>query len=671
MEPADRAAWLRAEIERHNRLYYERESPEISDSEWDALFRELVDLEAAHPELKTQDSPTQRVGSVPAAGFAQHKHGVPMLSLDNAFGEEEIRAFDERVRRGLGHSEDVGYEVELKFDGLSLSLTYQDGTLKLATTRGDGTTGEVVTANARTISDIPQQLAEPVAGTIEIRGEVLMRQDVFEALNKERISRGQQAFANPRNAASGGMRQLDTSLVAERKLSFFAYGLGAVPRGLDLPATQSQIQAWLHRLGFPRAPHLATCIGADALVKRAEAIQGLRASLPFGIDGCVVKVDSLADQAELGFTSRGPRWAVAVKFPSEQAFTVVHSVVWQVGRTGVVTPVAEMEPVFVGGVTVTRATLHNLQELQRKDVRPGDTVIVQRAGDVIPEVVGPVLEKRPDDTRPVDPPTTCPDCGTALVQAEGYVAIRCPNRKACPSQIASKIIHFAGRKAMDIDGLGDKQILRYMELGWIGDVASIYGLVARRDELKELDRMGEASTDNLLQAIEASKVRPLDRLVFGLGIPSVGERTSKDLARAFGTLAALREAQFDQLVEISDIGERTAGIIVEWFEEPENQELIDNLLAAGVAPVESAAPVGDQFAGQTFVFTGKLEKFTREDAEAKVMELGGKAAGSVSKNTSYVVAGPGAGSKLAKAEQLGVAVLTEEEFLRLLPEGSL
>lgn len=663
MLPAERAAWLRGEIERHNRLYYVLDRPEISDSEWDALFRELQELEASHPEIRTPDSPTARIGAPPGEGFTSHRHLVPMLSLDNAFGEEELRAFDERVRRGLGVEGPVQFFAELKFDGLSMSLTYEDSVLTTATTRGDGETGEVVTDNARTVRDIPLRLSRPVPGVLEVRGEVLMFKVVFEALNAERTERGEQVFANPRNAAAGAMRQLDSRVTASRKLSFCAYGVGAGPQLSD---TQSGTMEALRELGFAIRSEGRVLRGGDALVAHAEAVHAQRADLPFGIDGIVFKVDRLDDQGQLGFTARGPRWAIAYKFPAEQAFTVLRKISSQVGRTGVVTPVAELEPVFVGGVTVSRATLHNYEDLRRKDVREGDTVVIQRAGDVIPEVLGPVLEKRVGDPPVPAEPAECPECGSTLRREQGMVALVCPN-KACPAQVSAKLIHFASRGAMDIDGLGEKQIVRFLELGYLTDLPSIYRLWACRDQLVELDRMGVQSVENLLQAIESSKNRPLDRLLFGLGIRFVGDRTAGDLAREFRTLDAFRHAHHDALIQVPDIGPRTAGEIESWLEDEDNQKLLDGLLEVGVRPVEAEAPKGDLFAGKTIVFTGKLERVSREEAEAIVLRWGGKPSGSVSKQTSLVVAGPGAGSKLAKAEQLGIEVIDEDAFLALLP----
>ncbi|HZH97705.1 MAG TPA: NAD-dependent DNA ligase LigA [Fimbriimonadaceae bacterium] len=663
MSPAERAAELRDAVERHNYLYYVLDSPEVSDSEYDRLFRELQDIEQQHPDLRTPDSPTQRIGAPPATSFPQHRHRVPMLSLDNAFGESELRAFDERVRRGLGVEGPVQYQAELKFDGLSMSLTYEAGLLTVASTRGDGTTGEAVTPNARTVRGIPLKLREPLEDLLEVRGEVIMFREQFEAMNALRAERGEQVYANPRNAAAGSMRQLDSRITAARKLNFFAYGLGAGPRLAD---TQSGTLQRLKKLGFAVRPETTVLKGADELVEYMRLWQDRRPELPFAIDGIVVKVDALEQQERLGWTSRGPKWAVAYKFPAEQAFTRLKRIFAQVGRTGAVTPVADLEPVIVGGVSVTRATLHNYEDLKRKDVREGDTVVIQRAGDVIPEVVGPVLDRRPEGAEPAPEPTACPECGTALQRRDGEVALKCPNN-SCPAQVAAKLRHFVSRGAMDIEGMGEKLIDRFLELGLLTDIPSIYRLRNRRDEMLALDRFGEQSVENLLSGIEASKTRPLDKLIFGLGIRFVGDRGAQDLASEFRTLNRLRKAKYEDLVAIPNVGPRTASEIEQWLEEEENQGMLDQLLELGVRPPEPEAPVSYLFSGKTLVFTGKLERFGREAAEELVGKLGGKAAGSVSKNTSIVVAGPGAGSKLAKAEQLGVTVLTEEEFLDLLP----
>jgi len=684
MDPAKRAAELRREIERHNYLYYVLDSPEISDTQWDKMFRELQDLETKHPELRTPDSPTLRVGAAPLSKFEQHRHLVPMLSLDNAFGEDELKAFDERIKKALGTTEEIEYHCELKFDGASISLTYVDGLLEIATTRGDGTVGENVTPNAKTVRGVPLRLIKTLHGTIEVRGEVVMFKEAFKEVNEKRAARGEQVLANPRNAASGGLRQLDSKLTAERKLSFFAYGLGAVRlerRGHEatdeghegsvvegLPDSQFGLIKYLRDLGFAVRSDTAAVKGIDKVLKYIQDAQTKRASLPFLIDGIVIKVNKLAEQEELGFSNRGPRWAIAYKYPAEQAFTVLKDVILQVGRVGTITPVADLEPVQVGGVTVTRATLHNWDDIRRKDVRIGDTVIIQRAGDVIPEVVGPVLDKRKGKPKLPEEPTHCPECGTALVRVPGEVAIKCPNRE-CPAQVAAKLGHWASRGAMDIEKLGWKTIERFLDIGLLTDIPSIYRLKDRRDELIGLERMGEQSVDNLLQGIEDSKHRSLDRFIFGLGIRFVGERGAQDMARAFKSLQAFASATYEQLEAIADVGPRTASEISLWLEDENNQKLISDLLSLGVQPVEPEKPVSDVFAGKTFVFTGKLEKFSREDAEKLVDRLGGKAAGSVSKNTNYVVAGPGAGSKLAKAEQLGVEVLDEDGFLKMVPKG--
>ena len=671
MDPAAQAADLRARLDRANERYYQQDAPEISDGEYDALFRRLVDLEAAHPELATPDSPTQRVGAAPVGAFVPHRHATPMLSLDNAFGEEELRAFDERVRKGLD-AERVAYHCELKFDGASISLTYADGLLETGATRGDGTTGETVTANAKTVRGVPLRLKETLPGTLEVRGEVVMLKATFERVNADRAAAGGQVFANPRNAAAGGLRQLDSKQTAQRRLNFFAYGTGLVDAGGSrrLAATQGGVLARLRALGCAVRDEPRVVEGADGLWAYVQEVDAGREGLPFGIDGVVVKVDDIGDQERLGSTARGPRWAIAYKFPAEQAFTRLLRIGVQVGRTGSLNPLAELEPVNVGGVVVSRATLHNYDEVRRKDVREGDVVIVQRAGDVIPEVVGPVLDRREGDPPEPQEPTECPSCGTPVGRKEGEVFLKCPNRH-CPAQISMKLQHFVGRRMMDIDGLGEKLVDRFLELGLLSDQASIYRLPAHRDRLIGLERLGEQSVDNLIRSVETSKGRSLPRFLFALGIPEVGEKGAQDLARELRTLDAVRTADYDTLLAVPNIGPRTAAELQAWFEEEDNKALVDELLALGVAPVEIAGPAGDALAGKTFVFTGKLERFTREAAEAAVADLGGKAAGTVTKKTSYLVAGPGAGSKLANAEKLKVEVIDEDAFLAMLPEGTL
>jgi DNA ligase (NAD+) len=671
LEIEQRARELRELIEYHNRLYYVYDSPVISDTEFDMLFRELVDLENKYPELRTPDSPTQRIGAEPLKEFAQHRHKLPMISLDNVFGEEELVAFDKRVKRALGTRDSIEYYAELKFDGVSISLIYEEGVLVLAATRGDGFSGEVVTPNVRTARGVPLRLAEKFEGTLEVRGEVLMLKESFEQLNKERRERNQQVFVNPRNAASGALRQLDSRITAARKLNFFSYGVGYIesPRlkSNRLADTQEKVMDKLHKFGFPISLLHRTCSNLEELLEFVQEVHQKRHDLPFGIDGVVVKVNQLDLQEQLGSTARSPRWAVAYKFPAEQAFTKLLGIIPHVGRTGVITPVAELEPVFVGGVTVSRATLHNYEDFARKDVRVGDTVIVQRAGDVIPEILGAVLEKRKPEFKPPEPPTHCPQCSTKLVREEGLVALRCPNPE-CSAQISAKLRHFATRGAMDIEGLGDKLIHRLLELGFLKDIPSIYRLKEHRDKLVQLERMGELSVSNLLEAIEASKTRPLHRLIYALGIPSVGSRTAEDLAREFKTLDKFMQVNYEQLVAVPNIGPLTASEIEEWMEEPENKKLVQELVELGVRPPEPEKPLGDLFEGQVVVFTGKLERFAREEAEEIVRKLGGKATSSVSNATTLVVAGPHAGSKLEKAEKLGIKIINEEEFLSMLPK---
>lgn len=661
MSPAQRAEFLRSEIERHNRLYYLNEQPEISDSEYDKLFRELLELEAAHPELKTPDSPTQRIGSAPITAFGTHQHLTPMLSLDNAFGEQELKDFDARVRKGLG-VETANYFAELKFDGLSLSVTYEDGVLVRATTRGDGVQGEDVTPNARTLKGLPLKMHEPIPGVVEVRGEVIMTKEAFEALNSERAKKGESLYVNPRNAASGSLRQLDSSVTASRKLDFFAYATGT-----RIADSQQETLARLSRAGFQTYPKTILSEGIENVIAFAKEVEELRPSLPFGIDGVVVKVNSLDEQEQLGFTARSPRWAIALKFASEQAFALLKTISWNVGRTGTLTPVAELEPVFVGGVTVSRATLHNHSDLARKDVRPGDTVIVQRAGDVIPEVVGPVLEKRPEGAVPAPLPETCPVCGTAVIV--NNTNIKCPN-KMCNAQVLEKLVHFASRGAMDIENLAAKQLEKLMEMGLITDIPSIYLLPTHpeaRERMISTEGWGEISVNKLFEGIERSRTRPLEKLIFGLGIPNVGSRTAVALAEQFGSLGALAEATEDVLIGIRDIGQITAEGIALWLSDEDNKQQLLRLIELGIDPrVEKPTEDNLPWSGWTMVFTGTLSKMTREQAEEAARKLGAKPSGSVSKATTYVVAGEKAGSKLDKARSLGVKVLTEDEFLELL-----
>jgi DNA ligase (NAD+) len=662
-DPAKRAEDLRRQLDFHNYRYFVLDDPEIEDREWDAMLAELKALEADHPELVTEDSPTQRVGATPSEKFAQHRHISPMMSLDNAFDDSELRAFDDRVRRLTGMDK-ITYIGEPKFDGLSISLTYIDGKLTVGATRGDGQVGEAVTSNVRTIRSIPLRLQVESAQTLEVRGEILLDRSEFERINAERESMNLPQFANPRNAAAGTIRQLDSRITAARNLSFWTWGVGE--SGIDF-RTQSEMYEWLREAGFPVSKEVTKLEGIDACIAFTEKWIGRRSTLPFDIDGLVFKVDDRKLQRDLGATARGPRWAIAYKFAAQEARTTLNEIWWSVGRTGQVTPIAELEPVKVGGVTIGRATLHNTDEMLRKDVREGDTVVVRRAGDVIPEVVAFV----PDDEHEVRaipaPPKTCPVCGMALVRKQAEAALRCLN-KLCPAQVAQRIVHFVSRGAMDIDGLGEKLILRLLDLGLIIDLAGIFRLAERRDDLIALDRMGEQSVSNLLAAIENAKEPPLNRFIYGLGIRHVGEATAFELAHAFGEFDHFRGATYEELLSVPDIGPNTAAEIVEFFQDEDNSKLVDELLAVGVKPQIAAKRIVGKWNGQTYVFTGKLEQMTREEAEAIVRERGGTAASSVSKATTFVVAGPGAGSKLAKAEELGLKILTEAEFVQRLEE---
>lgn len=648
----ERLTWLQAEVDRHNRLYHGEDAPEISDSEFDALVRELASL-----SVKLGVQTPVRVGAPAKRGLPEHRHRAPMLSLDNAFSTDELMAWHERNCKVAGVG-DIRYSAELKYDGMSLSLVYKDGVLVSAATRGDGAVGELVTENAKTVAGIPHTI--PYSGDLEVRGEVMMSKATFARLNDARRLAGQQLFVNPRNAAAGAMRQIDTRLVAERSLEFYPYGQGD---GEAIRPTQGEVLLALQEMGFTLPNLRLSGDSMESVIGFVQQVQVMRPDLPFGIDGVVVKVDSVTIQSQLGFTSRGPRWALAYKFPAEQAFTILREIGLQVGRTGVVTPVAELEPVFVGGVQVSRATLHNFSDLKLRDVRAGDRVIVQRAGDVIPEVVGAVLADRPADSVEPTPPTHCPECRTELVEVG--VAFRCPNA-ACPAQTTGALIHFCGRGALDIEGLGEKLVVRLTQLGYLSDLASIFELGRHRAELTQLEGLGETSITKLLEMIESRRNPALPKFLYGLGIRQVGERTSVDLAQAFGELSALSTATEADLVAIPDVGPITAREIAQWFASDDGQRLLARFAELGVQPQSEAKREGGPFSGQTWVFTGSLEKLNRDEAEAIIVAGGGKAAGSVSAKTTTVVAGPGAGSKLAKAEQLGIRVMTEAEFLALV-----
>lgn len=673
----ERAAWLRGEIERHNHAYYVLDAPTIPDAEYDKLFRELQDLEQQYPGLLTADSPTQRVGAPPLREFQPHAHGVPMLSLNNAFEPEEVEAFDKRVRDGLETIAAIDYAVEPKFDGLAISLTYENGIFSRGATRGDGVTGEEVTPNLRTLRDIPLRLqGEGWPKLIEIRGEVLMFKADFAELNTRQRERGDKEFANPRNAAAGSLRQLDSRITAGRPLSFFAYGVGL---GADAVAatTHAELMDRLAAWGFPVAAERRVVQGARGLLAYFNEIGEKRPGLPYDIDGVVYKVNRLDWQAVLGFVSRAPRFAIAHKFPAEEALTEVLGIDVQVGRTGAITPVARLKPVFVGGVTVTNATLHNADEVRRKDVRVGDTVIVRRAGDVIPEVVTSVLEKRPMRDlfggEPLHPPfelpENCPECGSRVVKGEDEAIARCTGGLYCPAQRKQALWHFAARRAMDIEGLGDKLVDQLVEAGLVHTPADLYALMV--EQLAGLERMGEKSARNLVDAIAASRQTTLARFIFALGIRNVGEATARDLAKYFGSLDALLVADVDALQAVPDVGPIVAESIAAFFGEAHNREVIDGLRRAGVHwPEGEPESAGSQLlAGKTLVLTGTLPTLKRDEAKARIEAAGGKVAGSVSKKTDYVVAGEEAGSKLEKALELGVPVIDEAALLSLLEQG--
>ena len=687
--PAERHRDLVEAIERANRLYYGKDAPEISDAEYDALMRELVELEAAHPDLVTADSPTQRVGFTPAATFSEVRHSRPMLSLANAFSAEELRAFDTRVRRGLDlppapdRAPGLDYVAELKIDGLAVSLRYERGRFVQGATRGDGYTGEDVTANLRTIAVIPDRLPEPVS--IEVRGEVFMPKAEFARINREREEAGLPLYANPRNSGAGSLRQIDPAVTASRRLAFWSYSLVG-----EEAASQSASLARLEALGLPVNPERADSLDIEGVIGFAESWREKRHGLPYETDGVVVKVDATELQERLGTVARAPRWAIAYKFPPEQTESLVLDIVPYVGRTGTLTPVAHLRPTKVAGSTVARATLHNLDEVRRKDIRIGDTVILQKAGDVIPEVVRPVLERRTGAERQWDMPAACPVCGTAVVRDEGAVRHYCPNLR-CPARVAQEYGHFVGRGGMDIEGAGWVVLSQLLERGMVHRRGDFYRLTI--DDLMTLDRYAKRSAENLAASIERARVRPLARILNALGIPQVGEQTAIDLAdwiaerippgedepmggrsgwfaRVAAFLGEVARTEPDRFQEVEGVGPTVAVSLAAYFSAPDTAGILADLVDAGVEPERPVPrPTGARegfLAGKTVVVTGTLEGLSREDAEAAVRSAGGKPAGSVSRKTDYVVAGPGAGSKLAKAQEFGVLVLDVEAFRRLL-----
>jgi DNA ligase (NAD+) len=659
---------LRAAIRHHDYCYYVLDAPEISDAEYDILMRELQALEAKWPDLITPDSPTQRVGGAPSPAFGSVIHPEPMLSLDNAFSAAEVEAFDRRVRERLGVDGPVTYCAEPKLDGLAVSLLYENGRLVRGATRGDGVSGEDVTANLRTLPSLPLRLAgSDWPAFLEVRGEVYMPRAGFLAMNQRLQEAGERVFANPRNAAAGSLRQLDARVTARRPLRWFAYGLGAGGNDPALPDTHFERLGRLRAWGLPVCPLNRRVSGVEGLLAYHREMQARRAELPFEIDGVVYKVDAIASQQRLGFVSRAPRWALAHKFAAEEAVTRVLAVAFQVGRTGAITPVARLAPVAVGGVIVSNVSLHNFDELRRKDVRIGDAVIVHRAGDVIPEVVRVVIEERPDDAAEVALPTHCPECGAAVVRPAGEAIARCSGQLSCPAQRKEALRHFASRRAMDIDGLGDKLIAALVDSGRVRDPADLYGLSV--PELAALPRMGEKSAANIVAAIARSRDTTLPRFLYALGIRGVGEATARTLAAHFGDLQPLMAADAETLQAVSDVGPVVSAYIVAFFREPHNREVIARLLAAGVHWPAASVPapaMASPLQGKRVVLTGTLAALTREQAKAEILARGGAVSESVSARTDYVVAGEAPGSKLDKARALGVTVLDEAAFLALL-----
>ena len=665
----------------HDRLYHQMDTPEISDADYDALRRELESIEAQYPDLATLDSPTRTVGAAPAAGFGKVKHVVPMLSLGNAFSADDVADFITRIRNflNLGEDEKVELAAEPKIDGLSCSLRYEGGRLVMAATRGDGAEGEDITANVRTIADIPQQLSGTPPDVIEVRGEIYMRRDAFAALNVAQESAGKSPFANPRNAAAGSVRQLDPAITAARPLCFFAYALGQVSEKIG--STQWAIRQALKSWGFVEAEPARLCAGIDDVLAYYNDVAAARAEIPFDIDGVVYKVNRLDLQERLGFVSRAPRWAIAHKFPAEQAVTRLNDIIIQVGRTGALTPVAVLEPITVGGVVVSRATLHNEDEIARKDVRIGDHVVIQRAGDVIPQILSVVMERRTGDSRPFIFPDTCPVCGSQAVRADGEVVRRCTGGLICEAQAVERLKHFVSRNGFDIEGLGDKIIAEFWADGRVRTPGDLFRLAERdaqeSEKLQDREGWGVQSVKNLFAGIESRRTIDLDRLIYALGIRQVGEATAKRLAASYGTFDHWRESMITaqdpdgeahaELLAIEDIGPGVAGDIVAFFAQSHNRAILDDLAGVlNVRPYQAPAVSNSPVAGKTVVFTGTLTKMKRAEAKARAERLGAKVAGSVSQKTDFVVAGEDAGSKLKTARDLGVTVLSEDEWLAMI-----
>ncbi|MBE6936013.1 MAG: NAD-dependent DNA ligase LigA [Ruminococcaceae bacterium] len=659
MDAKERAAQLRERLQYYAKLYYEKDAPEISDYEYDLLMQELRKIEAAHPELITPDSPTMRVGGAPVEGFAQYRHEVPLQSLNDVFSFEDVEAFDRRVREVIAFPE---YVVELKIDGLSVALAYQDGVFMSGATRGDGQVGEDVTGNLRTVRNIPLKL-EGVPGRLVVRGEVYLNHHALEVLNERRAAAGEPLFANCRNAAAGSLRQLDSRVAAARGLDIFCFN---VQQASDVAfSTHSESLDFLKAHGFPVSPYYETFTDIADVCAEIRRLGEMRGELPFDIDGAVVKVNSLADRELLGTTSKAPRWAVAYKYPPEEKATVLRDIVITVGRMGTLTPNAVLDPVRVAGSTVSRASLHNEAYIAEKDIRIGDTVLIRKAGDIIPEVVSVIADLRPENAAPFRMPETCPVCGAPVSRLEGEAALRCTGAE-CPAQLQRNIEHFASRAAMDIEGLGEAVVEQLIEAGLVHTYADLYDLT--KEQLLSLDRFAEKSAENLIRAIDESRARPLSRLITAFGIRQVGESAARTLSRTFGSLDRLMTATRDELLAVEDIGGITADCILDWFAGEQSQDIIARLRRAGVNFQSDEAPTDLRFAGMTFVLTGTLTRFTRDAAKAEIENRGGKVSGSVSKKTTIVVAGEAAGSKLDKANALGIRVIDEEEFLTLIAD---
>ena len=655
---------LRQDLRRYEYEYHVLDNPTIPDAEYDRLFHQLKALEAAHPELITADSPTQRVGAKPLSGFAQIRHEIPMLSLDNAFSDEEFYAFVKRIEDRLIRLPDpLTFCCEPKLDGLAVSILYVNGVLTQAATRGDGTTGEDITANIRTIRNIPLQLLMDNPPTrLEVRGEVFMPHAGFERLNQQALEKGEKTFANPRNAAAGSLRQLDPKITSKRPLVLNAYGIG-IAEGVDLPNTHYDRLQWLKSIGIPVNPEIRLCNGTDEVLDFYRDIQNKRSSLGYDIDGTVLKINDIALQEKLGFISKAPRWAIAYKFPAQEELTRLNDVEFQVGRTGAITPVAKLEPVFVAGVTVSNATLHNGDEIERLDIAIGDTVVIRRAGDVIPQIIGVLHDRRPADARPIVFPETCPVCDSAIVRIEGEAVARCTGGLFCAAQRKEALKHFVSRKAMDIDGVGGKLIEQLVDRELVHTPADLFKLDLTT--LTRLERMGTKSAENALASLEKAKNTTLARFIFALGIREVGEATALNLANHFKTLEALQNADLEALQQVPDVGEVVANRILAFWHEPHNVAVVNDLIAQGVhwETVETKEVTENRFKGKTVVLTGTLTQMGRNEAKALLQDMGAKVSGSVSAKTDFVIAGDAAGSKLTKAQELGVTVLTEEEFL--------